>query len=625
MANVIGTHIGPYNYTPQQTLAGSNPYSQGSWTSSQGGPQTWNQNAQYTDWMVNQGLPTIANRYGQVSFNPNASNTAQPGAAGVLGGGTPQGTAPAGGGSGTAGALPAGTAAAGAAMAPGTTTMAGGPGLAQQPGMGPQIGGQLPFGNSAGQMLSAAASGNPATLGNAYQSAYNDSLRMNSQNYSNILAGYQRTMDSQGQAQQAISAGHQGLQGAVMGDLEGIDASQRQAIKDSYTAQRGTADQDLVNRGLGNMTVRSSVMRGLGLDEAKANIDLSNKLAQTRAGFRSNLGLAGLNYQNQANVQNTALAGRQLDWMNSVNANYPNAGMYSQLASMMGATKGGAPTAQNYDFSRAGRALNPGGYQPAGVASPISGATAPDLSSGGGLSRMGAGSPTSSGSPGSSYRLNGMPVSQQTYQGFQSGQNDMWGNVINSPAGGQAVSAAQGGYGAFTGGGGSALGGLAGGVLGGLREAAYYAKLSPEQQWDYRTYGTGNVAGSSDWGQKVANASLGNVATGGIDSGLGYDDLGNLIVGAPYGGSTNYDSGGNYYTPEEQWDYDTYGGEEYGDMDYFPLGGGVNIGENPYGGGRSSGFVNEGWDTNYGGYGSFGGYDPTMYSYPVGEAGGYGW
>ena len=39
----------------------------------------------------------------------------------------------------------------------------------------------------------------------------------------------------------------------------------------------------------------------------------------------------------------------------------------------------------------------------------------------------------------------------------------------------------------------------------------------------------------------------------------------------------------------------------------------------------AGGWADEGWDENYGGYGSFGGYDPTSYNYPVGEAGGYGW
>jgi hypothetical protein len=84
------------------------------------------------------------------------------------------------------------------------------------------------------------------------------------------------------------------------------------------------------------------VQRGISLDQSKAQTALANQIAQLYAGYQSNLGLAGLNYQNQAAMQNTALNSQQLGWMNSVNAGYPQAGMYAQLAQMYGQGQQGA-------------------------------------------------------------------------------------------------------------------------------------------------------------------------------------------------------------------------------------------------------------------------------------------
>ena len=57
-----------------------------------------------------------------------------------------------------------------------------------------------------------------------------------------------------------------------------------------------------------------------------------------------------------------------------------------------------------------------------------------------------------------------------------------------------------------------------------------------------------------------------------------------------------------------------------GALDYFPSLFGFEIGSNPYAG-SPGGWINEGWDEDLGGFGSFN----TDYNYPVGEAGGYGW
>jgi len=177
------------------------------------------------------------------------------------------------------------------------------------------IGGGLNFGTVPGQ--------------NDYQSAYAQALSLNQQNYGHILAGYQGLGQSQVGAQNQIQQGYGALTNTVMGDIQGIGASQSQALQDQYAQNSGNAAQGLINSGLGNTTVANSVQRGQQLDYQKAQVGLSNQLAQLTAGYQSSLGLAGLNYANQANMQNTALGSQQLGFMNSVNSPYPNASAYA--------------------------------------------------------------------------------------------------------------------------------------------------------------------------------------------------------------------------------------------------------------------------------------------------------
>jgi hypothetical protein len=68
-------------------------------------------------------------------------------------------------------------------------------------------------------------------------------------------------------------------------------------------------------------------------------VNLAEQIANLKAGYRSNLGMAGLQYQGNAALQNTAQANQQLQWMNSVQAPYPDAGAYAKLAEMYGASQ----------------------------------------------------------------------------------------------------------------------------------------------------------------------------------------------------------------------------------------------------------------------------------------------
>lgn len=162
--------------------------------------------------------------------------------------------------------------------------------------------GGLPFGamQGAGQFD---FSGNPASLGANYQNAYQGALGFNSALGNQINQGY-------GQ-----------LSNNVQNTIQGMGSSQQQAINDQYAQQSGQAMQGLINSGLGNSTVTSSVQRGIDLDKAKAGNNLANQMAGLSAGYQSQIG------------------GQQLGFLNSIQAPYPNAALYGQLAQQWGAAQ----------------------------------------------------------------------------------------------------------------------------------------------------------------------------------------------------------------------------------------------------------------------------------------------
>jgi hypothetical protein len=192
--------------------------------------------------------------------------------------------------------------------------------------------------------------------------SYQAQLSQAQTDYGSVIAGYQNTLSGQQSAQQGIQSGYNALGGQVANTLGyggtpwGVAAPAAQSIADVYQGQMGSAQQNLINSGLGNSTVLQSVQRGIGLDAAKAYGGLGAQLAQTYAGYESQLGLAGLNYANQANQQNTALQQAQLGYMGA----YHGQG-YGQRQPMGGGGIG-APSS--------------GGSGPQGIKSPSSGSSA---------------------------------------------------------------------------------------------------------------------------------------------------------------------------------------------------------------------------------------------------------
>lgn len=270
------------------------------------------------------------------------------------------------------------------------------------------IQGNLPFAD-AGSSMFQGLGGSPQqafdSLGASYASAYKNALAMNQANYSNVLKGYQDTMAGQTSAQDAISRGYTDLTNNVLGVIQGVGQSQQQAINDQYAQATGQLSQNLVSRGLNNTTVAPNLQRGVEFDRAKASNDLAGTIAQLRGSYMSQLGQAGLGFDERAYLQNAGLAQNQLGWMNSVNAPYPNAGLYSQLAMQYGqvgqANQDRAQAAQQ--FAALQQAARPGSQM---QALPQMGGAVGGGGSSGGMMAMspvqGAGGPALTGAGGGS-------------------------------------------------------------------------------------------------------------------------------------------------------------------------------------------------------------------------------
>lgn len=199
------------------------------------------------------------------------------------------------------------------------------------------IGGVLPWaGGNAASAFSAAARGDAAGIASGYQQAYNNALAMNMANYNNIMAGYQQTAASRTTAQDAIAAGYTDLYNNVLSQVEQLGGVRRREIDDAAEQFLAKQSQQMIDRGLGNTTIQSSLEMGVEGDRGRRQTELSESLARQRADYMSNLGLAGLADRRRSVEADTAWSSRQLDFMNSVDAAYPDAGLYASLAKMAG-------------------------------------------------------------------------------------------------------------------------------------------------------------------------------------------------------------------------------------------------------------------------------------------------
>lgn len=244
----------------------------------------------------------------------------------------------------------------------------------------PTIGGALPFAQQAGvaaqfQGLGGSPEQTKTQLGTNYANAYNSALSMNQALYENINKGYQDILSGQQNAADTIQGGYAdaygrltaahgqvgegytGLTNQVMSGIEGIGRTRAQDINAGYLRDYAGEQQRLISAGLGNSTVLGSVGRALTTDRERALNENAERVAGLRAGYQAQLGQAGLGFRERASVAAANQAGlglgyqeraareaagigqNQLGWMNTVQAPFPDAGMYASILSQAGAAQ----------------------------------------------------------------------------------------------------------------------------------------------------------------------------------------------------------------------------------------------------------------------------------------------
>lgn len=297
------------------------------------------------------------------------------------------------------------------------------------------IGGALPWDSTP----SPAPTSLPGLTAN-YQSEYAKSMNMNAANYGNILAGYQNLIAQQ-------NTGYTNLYNTVMNQLQGAETSRKTEIGDMAKSELGSASQSLIDRGLGNTTVQSAVSSGVEANKQRRLTEVANQFAQMRAGYQQQLG--------QAQLGNIAgLSKAQLDFMNSVNAGYPDAGMYGQLAMMFGQAAGAG--AGGYDKGRGpgytGPSMPYGGFGLGGPKLGYTPAASPYFG--------GSGFNPAPVSTGGSYNMMGAPAAFENW---------------NVPNGSYADAFGQSSYGGLAGGLASQF---TGGMAGGFMDAGNYGGMA---------------------------------------------------------------------------------------------------------------------------------------------------
>jgi hypothetical protein len=202
----------------------------------------------------------------------------------------------------------------------------------------PSFGGGLPFkgGSSPFPDLSGTPEQSLANLGPAYKSAYESARGFNEALYGLADTGYRNLAAYQTSAAEAIQGGYTGLTNQVLGQIRQTGEARGTAIDDAYAQANAVSQQSLINRGLGNTTVLDSQRRSATTDRERARTQLSNDLSEMTAGYQSNLGLAGLRSQEQLAQQGLGVGYRHMDFLNSIQAPYPDAGMYAGLAQQYG-------------------------------------------------------------------------------------------------------------------------------------------------------------------------------------------------------------------------------------------------------------------------------------------------
>jgi hypothetical protein len=171
---------------------------------------------------------------------------------------------------------------------------------------------------------------NPGAMG-----LYNQQLGLNLQNYNTILNSYNQAQGNAANELQGIYSGYGALSKSVLGALGvngggwGVAAPAAQQIQKQFVQSQGQNKQQLINAGLGNSTVLSNAMTAGNEQASLAYGSLGAQLAQTAAGYESQIGLAGLSAQQQGLSQQLGLTSNLMGDISHYNFS-PNVNLYGQ-------------------------------------------------------------------------------------------------------------------------------------------------------------------------------------------------------------------------------------------------------------------------------------------------------
>lgn len=162
--------------------------------------------------------------------------------------------------------------------------------------------------------FASSSSSSAPVLNPGAQGMYQNLLNLNQQNYAGILNSY-----NQGQANltgnlQSLYSGYGQLENSVMNTLGmgtnggwGVAKPAADAIAGAYSQARGKNVQNMINSGLGNSTLLGQMQNQAASMAGQSYGQLGSQLAQTAAGYQTQINSARLQAQMQGLGMQTQL------------------------------------------------------------------------------------------------------------------------------------------------------------------------------------------------------------------------------------------------------------------------------------------------------------------------------
>lgn len=147
---------------------------------------------------------------------------------------------------------------------------------------------------------------------------YNQLLGLNMQNYNSMMGQYTQAQNNLGAGLAGLSGAYSNLYSGIQDTLGvggggwGVAQPGANAIEESFAQARGNIQQSMINQGLGNSTVAAALQNQQALMSSRAYGELAANLANTAAGYASQIGLAQAQAYQQGLGMQAQLAGQQL-------------------------------------------------------------------------------------------------------------------------------------------------------------------------------------------------------------------------------------------------------------------------------------------------------------------------